>query len=162
MVNKRCFASLKRGVEYWNTWRNNNLHINLDLSGANLGNKIFRGINFSGVDLTGADLKGANLVRANYRSAELKGANLSLANLSQANLTQANLVQAQAQASNFAQSILTGACLENLRINRQSSFEQVTCQYLYLKYYQRRRVPQSNQRNLTSEEFNSTIEDLLG
>lgn len=77
-------------------------------------------------------------------------------------MTQANLVQAQAQASNFAQSILTGACLENLRINRQSSFEQVTCQYLYLKYYQRRRVPQSNQRNLTSEEFNSTIDDLLG
>ena len=61
MVNKRCFASLKRGVEYWNTWRNNNLHIDLDLSGANLGNKIFRGINFSGVDLTGA-----NLVQTNF------------------------------------------------------------------------------------------------
>ena len=47
-------------------------------------------------------------------------------------------------------------------IDRKSSFERVICQYIYLKYYQKYRRPQNTQQNLTSEEFNLILQDLLG
>jgi len=81
------------------------------------------GVDLSSVDLSGAVLKGAKLVQANLKQANLEGADL----------TDANLVEASAIDTNFSNAILTGACIENWRISRQTTLDDVICDYIYLK-----------------------------
>jgi uncharacterized protein YjbI with pentapeptide repeats len=66
MANEEQVALLKRGVDAWNKWRDENPNIDPDLWQANL--------------------RGAYLRRANLRKANLRGANLRQANLRQAEL----------------------------------------------------------------------------
>ena len=65
MIDKKCLASLKRGVEYWNNWRKKNLHIRVNFQGINLSNKVLIGIDFTGVNLAGAILVKTNFCGAN-------------------------------------------------------------------------------------------------
>ncbi|SRR5579885_601287 len=84
MANEEHLGILKEGVGVWNRWREENIEIRPDLSGANL----------SDANLTGANLDGAGFYRADLSGAELSGADLSGAYLKEANLIRANLGEA--------------------------------------------------------------------
>ena len=92
--------------------------------------------------MTAANLNKAQLIETDLMQTNLARANLTEANANGANLTQANLVETQAWMTNFDCSILTGACLENIQLNHQTSFNDVICEYVYLKYHQKGRQPQ--------------------
>ena len=78
----------------------------LDLSGANLREWQFSGVNLSGVDLSGVDLSGVDLSGADLLEANLSGADLSGANLLEADLSGADLSGAD----------LSGADLSGVRL----------------------------------------------
>ena len=101
MANKEHLKILKQGVEVWNEWREENLEIKPDLSGADL----------SGADLSGADLNDANLRKANLLWADLGAADLADANLSDANLIDANLTVADFSDANLSKADLGTADL---------------------------------------------------
>jgi hypothetical protein len=82
MANDEHVAMLKKGVDAWNAWRNQNPDIRPDLAGASLSEA-----NLSGVDSTKHDLRGA--VGANLSDAILSGADLTKADLRGADLTKA-------------------------------------------------------------------------
>jgi uncharacterized protein YjbI with pentapeptide repeats len=56
MANDEHVAMLKKGVDAWNAWRDENPNIRPDLSEANIG-----GANLEGADLSDANLSTANL-----------------------------------------------------------------------------------------------------
>lgn len=106
MANEYHLELIKRGVESWNQWRDENKRIEPDLSGADLSSANFSSadlgkVNFSGTNLmfstlvetnlAEANLSGANLRQADLRRANLRGANLMFASLVQTNLTEADL-----------------------------------------------------------------------
>lgn len=78
MANQEHLDLLRRGVEYWNPWRQEHQRTWPDLSKA---------------DLEGADLEGADLTGANLSHTDLRRANLSYANLSDSDLSHALQVQ---------------------------------------------------------------------
>ena len=124
---------------------------NADLRGAYLNGAHLHGLDLSGLDLRGSDLRGAYLNGAAFRGADLRGADLrgadlrgldlSGADLRNANLCNANLSRVQVLRTNFEQSVLTGACLEDWNINSATRFGGVICDYLYLKADQQERRP---------------------
>src|SRR6266516_2237735 len=71
MAQQDYLYLLKRGVMYWNQWRQEHPEILLDLSKVTLG----------GVDLTNINLSKANLTMADLSAANLKVADLSLADI---------------------------------------------------------------------------------
>jgi uncharacterized protein YjbI with pentapeptide repeats len=131
MANNDHVAQLMNGVTAWNAWREENPHIDPDLSGADLSRADLSGANLSAanlfgaelgeVNLKGANLRGANLSRANLsaanlfgaelREVNLKGANLSGANLREANLLKAELFRANLREANLSAANLGGADL---------------------------------------------------
>jgi uncharacterized protein YjbI with pentapeptide repeats len=136
MANDDDIAELKKGVDAWNTWRDENRNIRPDLrhadllaaklSGANLSRANLFAALLSGAELQEADLSAANLRAANLHGASLPGANLSRADLSRANLSRANLSganlseadlhEADLTAATLVQTDLTGADLTGSRI----------------------------------------------
>jgi hypothetical protein len=141
MANHEHVAILKKGVDTWNRWRDENpgtrpdlrevdLHeadlpkVNLEganLSKANLIEAKLTDARLIGTDLTGANLTGAELtlatlLNANLTDAILTGANLILTVLLNANLTGASLTGANLQLSTMVAADLTGANLTGCRI----------------------------------------------
>lgn len=112
-------------------------------------------------DLTETNFSATNLSLANLTQANLTQADLTQADLTNTNLSQADLTLTKAWTTNFNQSILTGACLENLKLNGQTSFAKVVCQYLYLASAQQQRLPENHQKNLSSSEFETMLQDLM-
>ncbi len=84
--------------------------------------------NFDRLDLRGVNFKGADLVDASFI-----GADLSLANLQDVNLSRAKLVQAQLDATDFTGAILTGAYIQDWGITRDTKFDGVRCEYVYMR-----------------------------
>jgi NACHT domain/Pentapeptide repeats (8 copies) len=119
---------LNEGSDKWNEWKRSNPFLGYNLRGVNLSGKDLRGIDFSDTLLEGADLS-----RTNLEDAVLTRANLSHANLSFANLKSTNLTAVQALATNFARATLTGACIQDWNINRDTNINGVICDYVYLK-----------------------------
>ncbi|HEY9749808.1 MAG TPA: pentapeptide repeat-containing protein, partial [Allocoleopsis sp.] len=155
-TENKFLSLLEQGAESWNRWRTENSTIKPDLSraylfeanltGANLSNTDLSracliGANLTGANLAGADLQGAYASGANFSQANLSQANLGGADLSQANLTQADLTQAIATSTNFNLAELTGACLEDWRINQQTQLEDITCKYVYFASNLQQRQP---------------------
>ena len=103
MANQEQLAILKRGVEAWNMWRQENSTTKVDLSGAVL----------SGKNLTGIDFRDAHLTRADFREANLQGARLTLANLSRAALIGASLNRANLKETRLAHTIVMNADLRD-------------------------------------------------
>ena len=117
-----------------------------DLSEANLNESVLNQANLSEVDLNHANLGGAELVeanlnRANLWQANLKRADLNKANLSRANLKDACLIETCLKEASLWRAILTGACIENWKINQETNFEEVICQYIYLQKNKQERYP---------------------
>lgn len=83
MGNLEHMRIIKEGnVETWNTWRENNLKIQPDLTRIDLSNRDLSGIDFRGVGLFKANLSSCNLSQANLRQAiaiktDFRNANLS-------------------------------------------------------------------------------------
>lgn len=130
MMKQKHFEILKQGVEKWNTWREQNSEIDLNLNGVDLSETNLVGVDLYEANLSEANFCGANLNYANIEFADLSGANLngaslsgaylemtdfSGANLSGANLTMSHLSGALFSDANLSKAILTGADLSGTR-----------------------------------------------
>lgn len=113
MANEEQLAILRQGVDKWNTWRENNPSVKIDLQMAKLSGVILSGIDLNEGDLRGAILRDANLVKANLIKANLKKTKLSGANLSGGVLQQAQLSVANLRRANLGGTNLRFANLEN-------------------------------------------------
>jgi hypothetical protein len=102
MANPEHLDILKRGVNSWNKWMEENPAIYPDLEGADL-----REANLNEADLGGAHLFRTNLVAANLGGAELRGANLIGADLDGANVRGADLNNATIGWTTFADNDLS-------------------------------------------------------
>jgi hypothetical protein len=112
MANPEHVAILKQGVESWNEWREKNLGIIPDLSGADFSGASLESTNLTLANLDGAKLSEANLFRADLRIAKLNGADLSGSNLLEASLRLAKLEGADLSGSNLEGASLRFAKLE--------------------------------------------------
>lgn len=104
-----------------------------DLFEANLSRANCGKANFSRANLCGADLFKTQLIGANLSESDLREADLSRANFSEANLSKTALMAVHALQTNFEKATLTGACIEDWNINDQTNFNDVICDYIYLK-----------------------------
>ncbi len=111
MVNKLHLKYLKRGVDFWNEWRETYPDIRPNLSQANLHNLNLKDVDLSKSNLSQANLKGANLVSANLIRANLLAADLSGAILNGANLTKAYLFSADLSSTDLTETNFSGADL---------------------------------------------------
>ncbi|MDM3858167.1 MAG: pentapeptide repeat-containing protein [Aphanizomenon gracile PMC649.10] len=131
MANPEHLVILKRGVEVWNKWRDENSDIIPDLSVANLKDAVLKEANLNGVVLFLSDLSGAYLFFAILRDTDLF----------ESNLREANLLQSQVIHANFHSAILTGACIEDWLINNTTNLDGVICEYIYLDVNKTERRP---------------------
>ena len=111
--------------------------------------------------LKSANLKQAILRKANLTKAYLIEAKLSDADLAEAKLCGANLSKTQALSTNFQKAILTGACIEDWNINSETNFENVICDYIYLKEGQQERRPADPNRNFEPGEFAKLVKQSI-
>lgn len=103
---------LNEGVDAWNAWRTANLRIRPVLTGADLRERDFSGVNFLKANLSGADLSGsrfryANLRYTDFSGSDLTGADFTGANLMLADLTGANLRNASGLTHEVVEDALT-------------------------------------------------------
>jgi uncharacterized protein YjbI with pentapeptide repeats len=125
--------------------------------------KNFSGIDFSKCALQEVQLEQANLRnttfkeaelnKANLQHADLKEANLEGADLSQANLSGANLTRTKALKTNFEGATLTGVCIEDWNIDSKTNFNNVICDYVYLKEGKQKRFPHNPNKNFAPGQF---------
>jgi uncharacterized protein YjbI with pentapeptide repeats len=121
MANDEHVAILKKGVEAWNAWRDENPGIRADLGKAelvkaDLGGAHLQGANLIGANLDGASLLGADFAEADLRDAFLGDANLDGANLNGADLTRANLIRASLIRASLVDANLSGANLSGANL----------------------------------------------
>lgn len=128
MANPEHVKILKQGVEVWNRWREENLNVVPDLSGASLSGIKFKRANFTGTnfrraklidaDISRADLNRTDFSEADLRGANLLGSNLNGADLSEARLFGANLAGAHLNGVDFTDTKLFGAILIGAQLNK--------------------------------------------
>jgi uncharacterized protein YjbI with pentapeptide repeats len=123
MANEEQLKILRKGVEAWNRWREeNHLNSHVDLSHADLSEAELSEMNLSGVNLREADLSEANLVLANLSGSDLYKSNLWKADLQEADLSRtnfylANLFGTNLYAADLHETDLCFADLERAKIN---------------------------------------------
>lgn len=113
-MNQEHFEKLQAGVAAFNSWRESNPDVQIDLSGANLQNMNLRKVNLSGADLSGANLNGAKMIGANLSKANLHQAELGSITLNGVNLSEANLTESVGVSINGTEVIMDGVDLRNL------------------------------------------------
>lgn len=113
MVNIKHADILELGTNVWNTWRQENSDVQVNLEGTNLSEADLRGINFREVDFMEADLMGADLRHADLREANLRGGDLRDTNLMRAKLRKADL-----RGTNFIRANLREADLSVANVER--------------------------------------------
>lgn len=104
------------------------------ISQTNLQEVNLTGANLCEANLDFANLFGANLTGANLTKAKLFAVRLSKANLSQANLGGADLFRVQALGTDLSAANLTDACIEDWNIDRDTKFDEVICDSIYLRH----------------------------
>jgi hypothetical protein len=127
MANDDHIAMLKKGVDAWNAWREENRNVRADLSGADLSgaNRLDVKADLSAIhtDLIGADLSEADLSGANLSFANLIGAILYRANLSGARLIRADLGGADLGGADLSGASLIEAKLDAANLSGASLIE---------------------------------------
>ena len=169
------------GLSYANlynvTLKNANLYnaelYDVKLNFANLDKVDLRNANLEHSDLHRASFKNANLENARLTFTKLNPANLKNARLGSANLCRANLedaifenadlsntflIEVNALKTSFKGATLTGACIADWHINSKTNFEDVVCDYIYLKWDREKqepteRRPSDPNRNFAKGEF---------
>jgi uncharacterized protein YjbI with pentapeptide repeats len=128
MANQEHLEILKKGVREWNRWRDRNLEIRPDLSGADLSVPMVPGrslhglenmrplVELSGINLENADLSGANLEWAALLNSRLVGTDLRGANLSESILGESDLSEADLLGANLRSAELIGTTLRNTEL----------------------------------------------
>jgi uncharacterized protein YjbI with pentapeptide repeats len=111
MANDEHVAILKKCVDAWNEWRDENPDSRPDLRGASLVGADLSEADLREAALGGADLCGANLIKSDLSGADLSGADLGGARLWWANLNCADLTTAHLGGADLARADLTGANL---------------------------------------------------
>lgn len=111
MASEEHLNIVRRGVDIWNRWRNENAETPPEFDGANL-----RGANLVGAALNDAsfymaDLSGALLNEANLRNADLGGVNLRNADLRRADIRWANISEADLSSAKLSGADLAGCNL---------------------------------------------------
>ncbi len=104
-------------VQTWNKWREENPHIQADLSQADLSHTNLNAANLSQVNLIAANLSQADLSQANLIQTNLVVADLSQANPRRANLRAADLREANLSRTNLRGADLRGANLSGADLN---------------------------------------------
>ena len=107
MANIQHLAAVKKGGEYWNSWRNESQLIVIDLSHADLSGMCLNHANLSVVDLSGADLSSTQLSYADLRGSNLSSTNLSYTDFSYANLDNVN----------FDNAVFDNTCLNHVNLS---------------------------------------------
>ncbi|GEM_PF-1445938 len=85
--------------------------------------------NFDRLDLRGVNLQGANLENASFIDADFYQANLQKANLSRTILVRANFERADLRGAN-----LTGSCIQDWVITESTKLNEISCDYVYLRW----------------------------
>ncbi|ABW33358.1 pentapeptide repeat-containing protein [Acaryochloris marina] len=116
MANEEQLSLLKQGVEAWNSWREENLDVEIDLSSADLRNADLRDADLRDADLFNADLFNASLSNASLSGADLTNANLRDASLSNADLSKANLRFASLRYADLSKANLSNASLYEAKL----------------------------------------------
>ena len=111
--------------------------------------KKFDQLDLSGIKLPKARLTGASFIRTN----------LTEANLQEADLSNANLVETDLEKVNLDGATLTGACVENWRITKNTNLNGVNCDYLYLRQSNRLREPENKGEKLDFKELSQKFID---
>jgi len=116
MADKKHLSLIRKGVDVWNTWREEHPRIWPNLSGADLTNAELSRASLHFTDLSQsvlkfAQLSNADLVGANVSHADLNGADLSSADLSQADLRWTDLRYSYAVDADFRRADLSWATL---------------------------------------------------
>ena len=130
MANSEHIKIIRKGVDYWNKWREDNPYpysTAPNLEGADLSNLDLQKINFIGTNLSkanlfcsilvGANFTNADVSEANLRNAFLSGATLIMANFRQTDLIMASMNEVIGEMVSFMGAQLRGAELINSRLS---------------------------------------------
>jgi uncharacterized protein YjbI with pentapeptide repeats len=104
-------------------------------------------------DYKKCDFSKANLTEVFLNNADLTNADLTDATLKNACLEGANLTLVQAIGTDFTGVKITSATLEDWKINGNTIFENIICDYFYLKKDKQERYSIDVKKNLSHEEF---------
>ncbi len=115
MANPEHLAKLKEGVEVWNTWREENEGVLVDLSEADLHEAKLTGANLERANLSRANLYGAKLIGADLNGADLRGADLDRADLFGAILNGADLREANVENAYLAETVFANTNLSGTK-----------------------------------------------
>ncbi|MFQ5935446.1 MAG: toll/interleukin-1 receptor domain-containing protein [Acidiferrobacterales bacterium] len=133
MAAVEYLSRLKNGVDVWNTWREQNADLEVDLTSAELSKAELSGANLTRSNLAkvvlhkarlkksnlcGTILRGAKLSRAILRKADLSLADLAGADLGMTDLRKANLHNAKLTRADLRGARLTGADLRGADLSR--------------------------------------------
>lgn len=129
-----------------------------NITGVNLATSNLQNANLYSVYSTNINLTYANLKNANLENANLDGSDLQYSNFYCANLFGVNLQTVKALETNFSGATLTGACIENWNINSKTNFDNVICDYIYLKQNKQERRPSDPNRNFEPGEFAALVQ----
>jgi hypothetical protein len=122
MANPKHLRILKRGVEAWNKWREDDGYITrpdlsgAHLSGAHLSEAFLSDATLNSADLSKASLSGANLTEANLSGADLFETNLAGASLGKADLSGSILIKTNFEGANLTGCKVYGISVWNVNL----------------------------------------------
>jgi len=115
VANKKHVERLKRGIDEWNAWREEE-SFDIILNRANLRGATLNRANLEAADLSAAKLRRAALSNARLNSADLSKADLRAATLSYADLSSSNLRGANLGGTSLRHTSLRGADMTNAKL----------------------------------------------
>ena len=115
-----------------------------------------QGTDYQKLDLRFTNLRAAQLDNADFTETTFDGANLQ-----DSKLLNSNLRQARFDGTVLTGSYLTGACVEDWRINSDTKLDNVTCEYVYLKENEKERRPSAKEKNFAPGEFTKLFQRAL-
>ena len=151
------------GAQLINAFLNNADLSNANLYRADLSDASLKGTNLSNTNLTDAKFNAFELLNAKHIALNLEGFNFEGCNLNEkdltnVNFTNTNLVRVQALGTSFNSATLTGACIQDWNINSETNFDNLICDYIYLKEGKQERRPADPNRNFEPGEFAKLVQ----